>query len=279
MKKVFSSGSEVIHLFAQQIQTEARSSNVYFEQSNFDKPYGDIIYSYGKHYMLGKFIDDNTILINDKGYSNTTSKHIKLLSEATTQYKQLRLTQTDTDLVSRQIYELTVLIGKARKPETYLYNIQTLWKTYLENKKYVILDVNTNEKKHKELEEIVQPFLVNTEETITKLKEEEKTRKAYFKLKRTRNIEHFKNYDIDTFTDKYCYLRISSSGKHVETSKDVKIPIAAAKILYQKILANENIVGYRIEHYKIDEWNDKFLVVRCHTIPIKEIQEIGEKII
>ena len=76
MKKVYSNSNEVMHLFAQQSQSEARSSsnNVYFETPYIDnRPYGSKIYSYGRHYLLGEFIDNNTIFINDDGYSVTTS--------------------------------------------------------------------------------------------------------------------------------------------------------------------------------------------------------------
>ena len=77
MKKVFSSNYEVIHTFAQRTHPEGRnsSSSVFFE--------GDKIYSYGYHYLLGEFLDTNTILINDKGYGNSTSKHISILMGAT----------------------------------------------------------------------------------------------------------------------------------------------------------------------------------------------------
>ena len=53
------------------------------------------IYSYGSHYLLGEFIDDETIIINNEGYSVTTSKHIGLLINATRDKRQfLKLKQT-----------------------------------------------------------------------------------------------------------------------------------------------------------------------------------------
>lgn len=72
MKKVFSSSSEVIHLWAQQNQVEARCSNAYFE--------GAVVYSYGRHYPLGIIVEnkkgERAAIINASGYSATTSKHI-----------------------------------------------------------------------------------------------------------------------------------------------------------------------------------------------------------
>ena len=69
MKTVFTN-SEIVHAFNLQDQPTGRTSNgsMYFEYKK--------IYSYGSHYLLGEFIDDNTIIINNEGYSVTTSKHI-----------------------------------------------------------------------------------------------------------------------------------------------------------------------------------------------------------
>ena len=96
MKTVYTNSQEVMHLFAQQIQTDIKNSsrNVFTGRSNYELNYADIIYSYGHHYELGRFIDENTILINDEGYSVTTSKHISELSYATSQYRQFFKTKT-----------------------------------------------------------------------------------------------------------------------------------------------------------------------------------------
>ena len=94
MKKVFSSNADCIHTFAQRSQDEGRTPNhnVYFR--------GDKIYSYGYHYLLGEFINNGeAIIINDIGYSNSTSKHINILQGATRQYKQFYVTLTDLDTV------------------------------------------------------------------------------------------------------------------------------------------------------------------------------------
>ena len=68
MKKIFKNTDEVIHVFAQRSQNEGsnQSRSIFF--------YGDKIYSYGHHYLLGEFIDLDTILINDKGYSRANKE-------------------------------------------------------------------------------------------------------------------------------------------------------------------------------------------------------------
>lgn len=71
IKKVFSSADQVIHVWANQSQNEARCKNVFFT--------GRQIYSYGYHYELGRLVEykGHTIaLINNDGYSVTTAKQI-----------------------------------------------------------------------------------------------------------------------------------------------------------------------------------------------------------
>jgi hypothetical protein len=70
-RKVFTSGAQVLHLWANQTQSDARSRNVFFD--------GLKCYSYGRHYELGRLVEFNGVrvaLINDSGWSATTNKHI-----------------------------------------------------------------------------------------------------------------------------------------------------------------------------------------------------------
>ena len=65
------SNKETVKTYLELQKTHGNSANVFFEYSR--------IYSYGYHYILGKFVNDNLLIINDTGYSATTSKHIHLL--------------------------------------------------------------------------------------------------------------------------------------------------------------------------------------------------------
>ena len=61
MRTAYNNSHDVIHLFAQQTQPHARSTNVFF--------YDNKIYSYGYHYLLAYFIENKkgqkSILIDD----------------------------------------------------------------------------------------------------------------------------------------------------------------------------------------------------------------------
>lgn len=98
MKTVFSTSSQVLHVWAQQTQDSARCSNVNFN--------GRTCYSYGLHYPLGHFVSnkvgETAVLINHSGYSATTAKHIREARDAVTHHKALHVRSTNLmrDLVN-----------------------------------------------------------------------------------------------------------------------------------------------------------------------------------
>src|SRR5579863_1349380 len=101
IKRVFSNADQVIHLWANQTQTDARCRNCFFE--------GEQVYSYGRHYELGRFVNYRGVrvaMINARGYSVTTSGHINSAYAATSHMAHLRTTGDLSDvrgaLVERQ---------------------------------------------------------------------------------------------------------------------------------------------------------------------------------
>ena len=120
MKKVFQNTSEVIHVFAQQTQNEGRNgtSSVFFRDN--------LIYSYGYHYLLGEYINYDTIIINDFGYSKTTSKHISELISASSHKEQFFTSSICIESVHNKIDYNLKKLAKAKKPEIYISNITRL---------------------------------------------------------------------------------------------------------------------------------------------------------
>lgn len=108
MKRVFQSAEQTIHIWAQQTQSEGRSANVFFE--------GATVYSYGYHYPLGLITTnkkgEKAAIINDAGYSSTTSKHIGAARYAVNHYKRFDLPNTNAmkALVEAQSYNQPIRI-------------------------------------------------------------------------------------------------------------------------------------------------------------------------
>ena len=292
MKKVFTSSIEVCHLFAQRTQDEARTSsrNVFFENSNK-------IYSYGHHYLLAEFINDETIIINNSGYSSTTSKHISQITQATRQYKQHFFKDICLQNVYNRIKEASQKLINARKKEVYSLEIINAFESFTsflnEFKQYVNYSssyygynlTSENELKHnekfKEIQSIYLQIFENKESFIEAGKERIKKEKEKDKEKLKKDLEKFFNYEIDyinTRDIKEDFLRISQDKKQIETTQQIKIDINEAKALYKLIKDGKDIKGHRIGYYTVISLNG-VLKVGCHNINRNNLTEIGEQII
>ena len=282
MKTVFSKADDVFHVFAQQTQTDAKntSRNVFTRRSNYDLNYADEIYSYGHHYLLGKFIDKDAILINDRGYSVTTSKHISGIRYATRQYRQFYTTKTDLDLVHGQIKYLFNKWAKARKPILYSSEINNLFNSLNEYIDYRKLKIKRNPK-YTEIKKIHKAVNNNDTQALEKYRKNKAAReKAALKKKLNKALEKFYNYEIYTVRlgQNKDYLRLSKCGKYVETTQGVKVSLKSAKLLYLMIKQGKDIKGHKIDNYTVISINGA-LKIGFHNIDTNSVKKIGEQII
>lgn len=285
MKKVFQNTSEVIHVFAQQTQSEGRnqSGSIYFRDNK--------IYSYGSHYLLGEFINSETIIINDFGYSVTTSKHINELINATIQYKQFYTSSIDIKYIESEINYNIKKLSKANKPEIYISNITKLesnltkWVEFCKENKikkrpFQIFDysINKSNYNYNKIVKIADSLL--TPEAIEKIKAKGKKeaikQKAKDKKELKTKLDKFNAYKIDRFKiGQFDYLRLSQNGEFVETSQNIRIEKSDAKKLYFAIKKKVDIRGQKIGYYTINKIDNKALIVGCHKICINSVEKIG----
>jgi hypothetical protein len=271
MRKVFTNANDVIHLFAQQDQNNARCSNVFFE--------GTKIYSFGYHYLLGEFLDSNTILINDEGYSVTTSKHINIARYATSQHKQFYKTKTNLQIVFNSIKKNKNKLANARKPEIYINNIKSLYSTLIEY--YTYKKQLTKLKSTKEFRYIKK--VVDNLENFTDYKEKLKVIQKAIKAKQQKEIKRklakFYKYEINSVRVGHKdFLRVSKDGENVETTQGIKVSVSDAKKLYYMIKNNIDIKGYKIGYYTVNSINGT-LKIGCHNIDINSVHKVGKQII
>tara|TARA_R110001592_G_scaffold359064_1_gene664829 strand:+ start:389 stop:1222 length:834 start_codon:yes stop_codon:yes gene_type:complete len=275
MRKVFSSNADCIHTFAQRSQDEGRTSNhnVYFHR--------DKIYSYGSHYLLGEFINNGeAIIINDIGYSNSTSKHISILQAATRQYKRFYVTRTDLNTVHCAVISHKNSLANARKPELYITPILQLWESLNEFLQYTKAKKYKSNKKYKEIKAIVTALNDSPEDYKEKIKlasqklAKAQKRKDAKKLKE--RLSKFNFYEIDSFrVGDEDYLRLSEDGTKVETSQRVSVKRENAKLLYKMIERGIDIQGKHIEHYTVTSINGT-LKIGCHNINIDSMHKVGK---
>jgi hypothetical protein len=96
---------------------------------------------------------------------------------------------------------------------------------------------------------------------------------------RKESLAKFMNYEINSFRiGGEDFLRLSQDRTRIETTQNVKIPIASAAKLYQMILDKQDIAGYNIEGYTVKSLNGH-LVIGCHNINVKNMHEVGKQVL
>ena len=274
MKKVLRNTDEVIHIFAQRTQKEGRnqSSSIFF--------FKDKIYSYGYHYLLGEFIDDKAIYINDKGYSRTTQKHIGKLSYATNHYMQFFATECNVDLVYDEVMNLLWKIEASRKPQTkqryinrvvYLADKMTQCHTYNQNTETIEGDKFKSIIKYAKIVKD-ETQLIDLECDLNEAKKEAQ------RLKRARTQEQITKFyegEINYLSSvPHALLRLSKDGDTIETSRGANVPLNEAKILYHRINTGKCIKGFKIGHYTAIGIKDNTIKIGCHDIKLDEVNKL-----
>lgn len=282
MKQVFSSHSEVAHVWAQRNQQRGNAGNIFFER--------DKIYSYGYHYEIARF-EKNHVVINDTGYSISTSKHIGIVRGAVSHYEQFLKSQIDTKLILDELQNKWLKIQKSRKPNIYWElddNPLSQFEAYLAKFDKVeqkgLLELNkANLKAIKKLTLKLNTFVSNPDikalvSTNIKAAQERKRKEVERKETEAKQaIEDFQTFQKDSIGWGYtlgnaAFLRFN--GEVVETSKGVTIEGKKAFVLFSLIEQGKDIKGYKLDHYTVISMNGK-LKVGCHEIDKSEIFRIG----
>lgn len=190
MKHVFSSAYDVAHLWAHQLQSDARCSNtqLYFE--------GTTIYSYGSHFPVGKIVEnkrgEKAYLFNPDFYSLTTSHHQEVVRGAIPcDALQIRVSGCVSPIYDKKkghmsyynnaispvvykLYELMELIGKQKRARVNSYTSEILncvteiyqwvkfWDLNKSQKWYVGVDYNRMAEKR-------YAYVFKTKPTLNKL--------------------------------------------------------------------------------------------------------------
>jgi hypothetical protein len=272
MKTVYNNTHDLIHAFAQcnKPHGKTRTGNVFFE--------GNILYSYGYHFELAKFINDETVILNDDRYSNSTSKQQAIVRSALRQYTQIFKSVWDIERVNKRLEHLKDKLLRAKKPEIYINDAISLIEKHIEAQN-LHQDKSYAENGFNKFTEYVEFFKSNS--NLDKLKE----RQEQLKLQEAKAFKEFENAFFShlpyvEFMNKakssFDLIRISLDENYIETSQNVKIDINEAKKMYRALKSGVNIVGQYVGNfqYKIHANNGKMLKIGCHNIKLNHIHEI-----
>jgi hypothetical protein len=273
MKKV-NNPQETAHLFATQSQIEAYTPtrNLYF----YDKS----IYSYGSHFCIAKFVDSKTLLFTERTYSNTTAKHISVVSYATSHINKIYCSnpngshENNFNVWLNIAEHLTQKLSRANKPEIYISQLQQI-----ENKANIYANY-FNIAIPETLQSVLKvttktEILAYMENKAELIKAEKIAKEKALKKEHTTNLKKWRNFEMGRLyqRDGFDYLR--KNNEQFETSQGVKIPTEIGLKLY-KNLSNLN-QGDKFLDYTVGEITKQFICIGCHKITFKEINNIINK--
>ena len=277
MKTTFSN-SQLSHVWANQLQSFGKGSNMHFD--------GNTIYSYGSHYEIAQIVTtangQKVYFVNSNGYSNTTAKHtnhvwraipdifpvFKVPFKITSSYYSGSRTQSFRVEYLPEIIEAMLL--KVKNELTAQNNARS---------NYYFFDtanrIYNNIIQICELFDLPKPQLpINYLDAQIKAQHLRETQTIREDKKQAKQIE--KNLELLTkwLNHEYngqlynipVYLRVSSDGKLIETTKGAKVQMSEALRLLSKLRSGEDVNGYKIDGFTVIENNAHAVKIGCHEI-------------
>jgi len=285
MKKVFSSNSQLAHVWANQLQPEGRASSMFF--------YGPVIYSYGHHYEIARFLEtangQKVCFVNANGYSNSTAKHtghvwnaipdgirtykVPFATGSTYSYNRVHHidVQSLPGIISAMLVECKNFIYDQLKARTNFYSFNQASGTYdniVEICQLFDLEIPARPENWDDAKKKAE-HLRNTQgerQRAKELKELEKSKELLAKW-----LQHEFNgqlYNVPV------HLRISRDGRLIETTKGAKVDLQAGLRLLAKLRNNQDVKGEKIDGFTLIENTLDHVKIGCHTISWPVINQL-----
>lgn len=299
IKTVFSSNSQVCHVWAQQKQEHGRAGNIFFE--------GDTIFSYGHHFPMGRIHTlkngKKVALITNRGYSSSTGQHkgdayhactglmpvfhsddinsLKVASKNADDNARKcivdalkKVKVSHTDLVKWKLERINGLFDEAnqlrkligKKPIKFSNKDKAKIKAHFEKRFKRYQELNTPEMREKREQERVKRQLANERKEIEKQQE---------------LIQKFRNGELSSlpYSVKLTHELLQVKGDTVRTSRGAEVPLCQAMLLYKAIEAGKSVLGTEVGSFtvvKVDTLpnGDKAVKIGCHNILLSEARQV-----
>ena len=307
MKIVQQNTQSVFHLFSNKAQSEARNQthSVYFNDNS--------LYSFGWHYKLGLHLKGGAILINNRGYSVTTSKHISDFISSSRHLTQFKTNDILLKFALVEVEEIAKKIPRARANKQNLFQrLEQIkfeffrFQEYIKENKidYVRLDNNTREpltidKRSKDFKRF--SYILNSFDSIEfqeEIKEANTRARAKKQAQKLEQIKKFYSkgqvvrgldFDLlrlhcDIFQNeieiepKFIYSVQTSQNVVVKLEQAISIINALNLISWDSVEANEMFKGSKIGHYTINRVSNDVFYIGCHKIKFEEVRSLEKYI-
>ena len=283
MKQVFTDLSTIAHLWANKVQFSAKNSsrNFFFENEQ--------IYSYGYHFVIAMHVTNDRgeagILFTNRGYSNTTSKHISIVRQASSHLTKVYCYNPEYshhDNFKQWKLQAESVVGnltKAKKPAKYLSELGAIQGQVNKYANFFSVDIPLD------LQAILSIGCKSDYlEYSTKREEFERKEKAKLnriaKQKHKEAISKWLNFETNRLYTSlgFDFLRYNKDKNRIETTQAVEIPFELGKRFYQSIVSDTLKQGDNVLNYVVNEVSKDLVKIGCHTFEKKYLISFGSKL-
>lgn len=301
MRKTLKNSAEVFHFWANQVQSEGKAGNVFFD--------GAKVYSYGMHFCIARILPSGVVAFTTRGYSPTTSGHI---NEARSAARHLNIvycndpSDSASDNMRSARYAIRDVLNAADKPrirQTTRVAKKALALQLAEQANAYLAALPADERGTETpidttALEAVRAELIAAGEAAARMRAEQHAAQL---ADLQASLTQWRNHEIVTRTGLYNLppaLRLGSSrGEYpndpvgtywntgardiVQTSHGAEIPVADAIKLWPVILrvkagTKDYTPGTPLGSYQLTQIRtDGSLRVGCHDIAFSEIEAIA----
>lgn len=292
MRTVFSDIHTIAHIFANNLQTEARTPS-----KNFSKQSGKL-YSYST--IIAQHITnqkgESAVLISERRYSNTTSKQQSATFRACSHLNVITCEYAadtiGTDNFRAWLIEAEIIAAKlvnARKPENYINELNRLSKKVDKYANFLGLQVPAELSAALAIGSAAQYKTYSAEKAEAERKANEQREKAEAERKakelaeykrKLRDWKKGKNITFYRNLSQFDSLRLINDGAIVETTQGVKIGAAVARLFYNALAFGSINVSAKItdingHSYSVTQVDKITVKIGCHTFKKSELLKFG----
>jgi hypothetical protein len=279
MKNIFTN-SDLAHAYANQSQQSGRNSSGSFY---FD---GKAIYSYGRHFPIAKIVRNEQgiecMLFTYRSYSNSTSKQISIVRNATRQYKKIYCYSPEDshELNFKSWLNLAEIeaekLQKAKKPELYLNQLGILNREASEYAEFFNIEIPITLQAVLSIKDKKENLVYMSKKAEFMKIEVAKKMKAQ-KIEYKKQLKKWFNFETGRVYGGFNFDFLRLNDNRVETTQAVQIPLELAKRLHNKIKTNTLQVGEQLLNYRVDEIGD-IIKIGCHNFKRSYLLNFGSKL-
>ena len=285
MKKVFSSNSELIHVWANNNEAEV------YKRANSVSCQYDRLFSYST--CIAELYGDNYVILNSHSYSVSTSKHQSLARSAIHGRECISLDISRYNLSSlifgqNDFNEVIVKHNEAKAAEWLVKASRS--KKYAQLYNGIALSIFSSLKSYADLIGLTyQVSISDIDQLKNDALEAEKKQKALDKIRKAEKIAEQAEALIkwragENVLNHFEVTALRVYGEEIQTSRGARIPLAEAVRawpLLQKIATSGEAVrpnDMRLGYYQVSSISSEALIVGCHNIPMAEVLNVARSL-